>query len=129
MANPFRENKLLKIADMVDIPEDLRKSAPDHIRDLTVRDLDDLAQKLMGVPTFNPNIDDVSIEDLGKLEELFKGYKDLKLDNLSGVESVGAIEDLEKLCDESCCCCTPCCCCAAVDVHPIEHGRRVPQRI
>jgi len=118
--NPFRENKLMRVRDMRDIPEETRATATEKVAELTVRDLDDLAVKLAGVPTFNPTIDELNIEDLRSLEELFQSYRQAKLERLQGIETVGSMEAIEDWCEYSCCCCTPCCCCAAADVNPIE---------
>lgn len=116
--NATRAVQLQTVGDTADIPEQLRDAASRRVNSLTVRDLEDLALKLQGVPITNPKVERLNYEDLESLEELFQGYKLAKINALSQVESLGAVVELEQICDYTCCCCTPCCCCAATDVEP-----------
>ena len=116
--NPTRAVQLQKVGEIGDIPAEMRERASDRVRELTVRDLEDLALKLQGVPTHNPNVDDITYEDLESLEELFQGYKGAKIERLSRVNRLAEVTELQQICDYTCCCCTPCCCCAAADVEP-----------
>lgn len=117
-ANATRAVQMQTVGDIADIPEEARDGASRRVNSLTVRDLEDLALKLQGVPITNPKVERLNFEDLESLEELFQGYKTAKINALSQVESLGAVVELEKICDYTCCCCTPCCCCAATDVEP-----------
>jgi len=90
-------------------------------KDLTVDDLNQLAQFATAGGQPPGNLADLDAQDLRSLEEAF--YKARlqaadqlgnKLDTASGV----APEDQELFDGWSCCCCTPCCCCAAADVDP-----------
>lgn len=121
MSNPFRANQLMRVRDMRDIPQESRAQASPRVLELSVRDLEDLALKLSGVPTTNRVIDELTFEDMRSLEDVFQAYKASKFEALSGPENIGAIEELAKICDSTCCCCTPCCTCAAAEVDPIEH--------
>lgn len=116
--NATRAVQLQTVGDIQDIPEEARDRASRRVNSLTVRDLEDLALKLQGVPVTNPKVERLNYEDLETLEELFQGYKSAKINALAQVESLGAVVELQKICEYTCCCCTPCCCCAAADVEP-----------
>jgi hypothetical protein len=86
-----------------------------NIRDLTVRDLNDLAAEFAGVPTSNQRVAQLSLEDISDLEGVFYEFKVAAGRDIArtGVEAAATSVDI------SCCCCTPCCCCAATDLsHP-----------
>jgi hypothetical protein len=116
--NMTRAVQLQTIEDIRDIPEEAKDRASRRVNNLSVRDLEDLALKLQGVPIHNPKVERLTYQDLESLEELFAGYKTAKINALSQVETLGAVVELTNICDYTCCCCTPCCCCAAADVEP-----------
>jgi len=116
--NSTRAVQLQKVGEIADIPAETRRRASERVRDLSVRDLEDLALRLQGVPTHNPRVEEITYEDLQNLEELFQGYKNAKIESLQRVSRLAEVAELEKICDYTCCCCTPCCCCAAADVEP-----------
>jgi hypothetical protein len=116
---PARAGSLPKRAQLRTI-EELRLVDPGtlaknpRVAKLTVRDLNDLAAQVQGVPTSNGNIADLTIEDMQDIEGIFLEYKmntarELASSGLAAASSV----------DVSCCCCTPCCCCAAADTEPV----------
>jgi hypothetical protein len=117
----YRAEEEQKVSQM-GFPADVLRKATPKVRELTVRDLNDLASAMAGLEIYNPKVKKLQIDDLNSLEEVFKGSKDKALGRL---ESVGRSRaNLETLAaeavgvDVSCCCCTPCCCCAATEVNP-----------
>jgi hypothetical protein len=119
---PPRENPALavekrKVKDIEDLgSENVQKATP-KVRELRVKDLNDLARRLQGVDVRNPNIDDLGVEDYQSIEEVFQGYKRQLLERAQRGEQV--VPGEEEIFDNwSCCCCTPCCCCAAAEVDP-----------
>lgn len=102
------------VAELNLVPKATLEKNP-KVASLTVRDLKDLSNQLLGVETRNRNIADITIEDMQDLEEVFMDYKLEVLKNL-GSSTVG---DLAAV-DVSCCCCTPCCCCAAAETAPVR---------
>jgi hypothetical protein len=123
--NPVRANQLMRVRDIADIPEQMRRRASKRVQELSVRDLEDLALKLSGVPTRNPTIDKLTFDDMQSLEDVFSGFKQAKFEQLSAQgETIGDLGDdasLRMICDYTCCCCTPCCCCAAAETEPVAH--------
>jgi hypothetical protein len=115
--NPALEVERRKINEVKDLgDENLRKATP-KVRELRVKDLNDLARKLHGLDVRNPTVDDLSVEDYRSIEEVFQGYKQQLLERAERGENV--VPGEEEIFDNwSCCCCTPCCCCAAADVDP-----------
>jgi hypothetical protein len=106
-----------KIKEIEDLGEDALRRATPKVRELRVKDLNDLARRLQGVDVMNPSLDDLQIEDLRSLEDAFQGYKQSLLEQAERGEV--KIPGEEEIFDNwSCCCCTPCCCCAAADVDP-----------
>ncbi|HEY0640450.1 MAG TPA: hypothetical protein VGD67_22705 [Pseudonocardiaceae bacterium] len=101
--------QLRTVAELDLVPDEVLAKSP-RVRDLTVRDLNDLAAEFAGVPTNNPRVSELTLEDIQDIEGVFYDFK------------VAAGRDLARLgtdqlasVDVSCCCCTPCCCCAATD--------------
>jgi len=90
---------------------------PRAVQDLSVSDLEDFAKKMAGLPSTNPNVDRLTIEDIQGIEYLFAEEKSLVLTRVATQISNGGLKASDV--DVSCCCCTPCCCCAAADVDPI----------
>jgi hypothetical protein len=100
-------------------PKAFGKITP-RARELTVNDLNYLAQFAVAGGQPPGKLADIDAEDLRSLEEAFYKARLQAADELaqkldpSGV----AAEDQEIFDNWSCCCCTPCCCCAAADVDP-----------
>jgi BMFP domain-containing protein YqiC len=108
--NPTKAQQLRTVADLDLVERETLERTP-RIADLTVRDLNDLAAEFSGVPTNNPKVAALSLEDIQDIESVFFDFK------------VAAGKDLAQIgkgqlasVDVSCCCCTPCCCCAATDM-------------
>ncbi|MEU8385593.1 hypothetical protein [Streptosporangium sp. NPDC048865] len=89
-------------------PEQLERLP--NIRDLTVRDLNDLAAEFSGIPTENRRVAALSVDDLQDLEGVFFEFK-----RSVGSDLVNRRATVSSV-DVSCCCCTPCCSCAAADM-------------
>lgn len=91
------------------------------VQELTVDDLNKLAQVAEGSAAPSGAIADLSAADLKSLDEAFYQARLQAADMLAR-----RLQDDQGLTDEeqeifnnwSCCCCTPCCCCAAADVDP-----------
>ena len=104
--------------------ENLRKATP-KVKQLQVKDLEDLARRFHGVEVENSKIDKLELEDFRSLEDVFQGYKQKALQQASRAKPAAAPV---KTTDGGggaggcgvnvCCCCTPCCCCAAAAVDP-----------
>jgi hypothetical protein len=113
VANPsVASAQLQTVAEMNLVKPEVLDQLP-KIRNLTVRDLNDLASSFSGIPTNNPNIAELTLEDLKDIEDVFFEYKlavgrDMERPiGSGGVEAAGV--------SVSSCCSTPCSCCAAVD--------------
>lgn len=92
------------------------RAANATVRELTVKDLNDLAASFAGVKVENERVNSLSTEDVRNIEEVFLDFKLSVGERISGA-SVG---DLAASVDVSCCCCTPCCCCAAAVTEPVS---------
>ena len=106
-----------KVSEITDLGDEALRRATPKVRELQVKDLNDLARRVQGVDVINPKLDDLKIEDIKSLESAFSEYKANKLKKVErGEEKIPGEEEIFD--DWSCCCCTPCCCCAAADVDP-----------
>jgi hypothetical protein len=109
--NLSKESQLRTVRDLNLVEPEVLERLP-VVADLTVADLNDLASEFSGVPSNNPKVAELSLEDVRDIETVFFDFKvaagrDLaRRGGMSGLASV----------DVSCCCCTPCCCCAATDM-------------
>lgn len=102
-----------------DLPYRGKKLAKGKVAELSVKDLEDLAEKFQGRNPHNKAIDALTIEDLQNLETVFGTIKsdlmiDAEDDGLPGVPTALDPDDWTI----TCCSCTPCCCCAAAEVDP-----------
>jgi hypothetical protein len=87
--------------------------------DLSIKDLNDLAAGFAGVPTSNPKLGQLNLEDLSSLEAVFNDAKIQAAKAVRHVAVSGAAVPL--ISDAGCCsCCTPCCCCAASEPVPFD---------
>lgn len=112
LANPTKQDQLRTIAQLNLVDASVLERTP-KIRDLTVRDLNDLAAEFTGIDTNNPRVSDLTLQDIQDIEGVFFEFK------LAQGREIGA-RGLEELAavdiDISCTCTTPCCCCAATDM-------------
>jgi len=113
--NPTKSVLLRKVSQLKLDPNVLRL-ASDKVRELTVKDLNDLASEFSGVATENSRLQGLSLDDIRNIEEVFTEFK---LDSVERMinEGLRPGADLASV-DVSCCCCTPCCCCAAAETDP-----------
>lgn len=110
----LKRNKSTTISEMGFAKRDLEQ-VPDRVRDLSVNDLEDFAKRMAGLPTRNPVVEKLSVEDIQGIEFLFAQEKNAIL---ARVATQGATLAAAASVDVSCCCCTPCCCCAATETQP-----------
>ena len=89
-----------------------------RVADLSVKDLNDLAQEFQGVRSRNPNVARLTIQDMQDLEGVFMEYKLDAARQLQAQASAQGVVSAEW--SISCCCCTPCCSCAAAEMEPIR---------
>jgi hypothetical protein len=101
-------------------PRIFGKASP-RVQELTVEDLNKLAQVAHGSAAPSGVITDLSADDLRSLDDAFHEARlqaaDLLARRLNDDQSL-TDEEQEIFNNWSCCCCTPCCCCAAADVDP-----------
>jgi hypothetical protein len=109
-SNPTKEDQLRTVGEMGLVDRAALERTP-TVRDLTVRDLNDLASEFSGIPTNNPKVAELTVEDVQDLEGVFLEFKLRTVADLARPDAL----QLESI-DVSCCCCTPCCCCAATDL-------------
>jgi hypothetical protein len=104
----------------LDMPADVAGKATAKVADLTIADLNDLAERAAGTPVDNRDLDGLTADDIRSLEEVFEGAKLAAAGQFKGLGIAEGGEPLEgEIFDNwSCCCCTPCCCCAAAEVDP-----------
>jgi len=86
--------------------------------DLNVKDLYDLAAEFSGVPSNNPKVSALTIEDINSLEAVFYDVKMNAVRTARDASAYGGEAGERGLFDISCCCCTPCCSCAAAETAP-----------
>lgn len=110
-ANPVKKSQLRTISDMNLVDRETLSRMP-KVAGLTVRDLNDLASEFSGIPTNNPVVKELSLEDIQDMEGVFYEFK---LAAGKELAARGGVEQLTSV-DVSCCCCTPCSCCAATDM-------------
>jgi hypothetical protein len=107
--NLRKKEQTRTVADLgLATPEQLERLP--RIRDLTVHDLNDLAEEFSGIPTGNSRVASLSLDDLQDLEGVFFEFK-----RSVGSDLVNRRATVSSV-DVSCCCCTPCCSCAAADM-------------
>ena len=111
LGSPTKQDQLRTIAQLNLVDPSVLEKTP-KIRDLTVRDLNDLAAEFTGIDTNNPRVADLTLQDIQDIEGVFFEFK------LAQARDLGArgLEELALEVDVSCCCCCPCCCCAAADM-------------
>lgn len=112
VTNLRKQGQLRTVADLQLVDKEVLERTP-KIRDLTVHDLNDLADEFSGIPTNNPRVSDLTLEDIQDLEGVFFEFK-----VATGRDMIASARaaQRETTVDVSCCCCTPCCCCAAADM-------------
>lgn len=106
--NLTKERQLRRIGDMNLVSPEVLERSP-QVADLTVQDLEDLADEFSGVPSHNRKVSELSLDDIRDIESVFFEFKVAAGKELAGGGDLAAV-------DVSCCCCTPCCCCAATDM-------------
>ena len=94
-----------------------KRLATQRASELTVKDLNDLAAEFSGVPSNNPRLPGLSLEDLNSLEAVFT---DVKIQTARAAREAAASGVAAPDVSVSCCCCTPCCCCAAAETVPFS---------
>lgn len=109
-ASPAKRLASRTVAQMDLVSPERLKAIP-KVAELTVEDLNDLAQEFSGIPSKNPRVADLTLEDISDLEAVFFDFK------VAAGRELHRAGDLKAASvDVSCCCCTPCCCCAATDM-------------
>jgi hypothetical protein len=89
------------------------------VQELTVDDLNRLAEVASGSAQAEGPLAELTTEDIRSLDDAFAKAKLEAADQLGG--KLGQQGVSEEIFDNwSCCCCTPCCCCASADVDPFE---------
>lgn len=109
--NLTKERQLRTVREMNLVDPGVLDRAP-QVADLTVQDLEDLADEFSGVPSNNRKVAELSLEDIQEIEAVFFEFKVAAGKELAGLGGAGELASV----DVSCCCCTPCCCCAATDM-------------
>ena len=71
-----------------------------------------MASEFSGVPTNNPKVAELTLDDIQDIEAVFFDFKVSAGKELAALGGRGELAAV----DVSCCCCTPCCCCAATDM-------------
>ena len=102
-------------------PQVFGKATP-RVQELTVSDLDKLAQVATGGESATGTLAELTAEDIRSLDDAFRDAKVQAADALSRRLKGETLspEEEEIFWGWSCCCTTPCCCCAAADVDPFE---------
>ena len=102
-------------------PEVFGKATP-RVQELTINDLENLAQVARGGGGAAGAVAELTPEDIRSLEDSFREAKLQAADALARRAKGQSLspEEEEIFWNWSCCCCTPCCCCAAADVDPFE---------
>ncbi len=109
--NLTKERQLRTVREMNLVDPRVLERSP-QVADLTVQDLEDLADEFAGVPSHNPRVSELSLEDIQDIEAVFFDFKLAAGKELGRLGGAGELASV----DVSCCCCTPCCCCAATDM-------------
>lgn len=102
-------------------PQVFGRATP-RVQELTVEDLDKLAQVATSGAEPSGAVAELTAEDIRSLDDTFQEAKVQAADALARRlrgESLSPEEE-EIFWGWSCCCTTPCCCCAAADVDPFE---------
>jgi hypothetical protein len=111
-----RGKKIRDLGPTIVTDEAMKKVSP-RVLDFTVLDLQDIADEISGLDSFNPKAKSVSAKDLQDIETIFNGAKGRGIQSRS--QAQGDVQP-EWFDNWSCCCCTPCCCCAATEVDPFQ---------
>jgi hypothetical protein len=109
LGNLAKREQLRTVAEMNLVDREVLDRSP-KIRELTVKDLNDLAAEFTGIPSNNEKVASLTLEDIQDLEGVFFEFK------VSALRDVATAPGDLAAVDVSCCCCTPCCCCAATDM-------------
>jgi hypothetical protein len=112
-----RGKKIRDLGPSIIVDEAVLKKVSPRVLDLTVLDLQDIADEIAGLDSFNPKAKAINAKDLQDIESIFNGAKGKGIQSRGGPQ--GAAEP-EIFGGWSCCCCTPCCCCAATEVDPFQ---------
>jgi hypothetical protein len=125
---PFAARELRKVSEIKELGADNLKKATPKVKQLQVKDLEDLERRFHGVEVENSKIDKLDLEDFKSLESVFQGYKQKALDQagrakparapVKSTNGGGSTGGAGGCGVNVCCCCTPCCCCAAAAVDP-----------
>jgi hypothetical protein len=111
-----RGRKIRDLGPTIVTDEAMKKVSP-RVLDFTVLDLQDIADEISGLDSFNPKAKSVSAKDLQDIETIFNGAKGRGIQSRGGVQGEVQPEIFDNW---SCCCCTPCCCCAATEIDPFQ---------
>jgi hypothetical protein len=92
----------------------------EKVRNLTVKDLQDLASRFLGQPVTNDIVLGLQAVDLKGIEDLFVDQRARALQLIATSAGPGG-PVVEAPGGNACCSCTPCCsCCAAAEVNPFN---------
>ncbi len=128
-ATPLAARELRKVSEIKELGAANLKMATPKVKQLQVKDLEDLARRFHGVDVENSKLDKLQFADFQSLENVFQGYKHKALEDAararpakapvkSGNGGGGGCGTAGSCGVNVCCCCTPCCCCAAAAVDP-----------
>jgi hypothetical protein len=124
---PSAARELRKVSQIKELGAANLKMATPKVKQLQVKDLEDLARRFHGVDVENSKLDKLKFEDFQSLETVFQGYKQKALQDAARARPArapvkstnGGGSGSAGSCGVNvCCCCTPCCCCAAAAVDP-----------
>jgi hypothetical protein len=89
----------------------------EKVRNLTLKDLDDLVVYVKGQAVDNPAVAALQATDLKSLDDLFGDQRARALQMIASAGPGGPVNAADA---PSGCCCTPCCCTAAVEIDPFQ---------
>jgi hypothetical protein len=125
---PAAARELRKVSQIKELGADNLKKATPKVKQLQVKDLEELARRFQGVDVQNSKLDKLELDDFKSLEDVFQGYKHKALEQASRAKPArapvkstnggGGTGGAGGCGVNVCCCCTPCCCCAAAAVDP-----------
>jgi hypothetical protein len=124
---PFAARELRKVSEIKELGAANLKMATPKVKQLQVKDLEDLARRFHGVEVENSKLDKLQFDDFKSIEDVFQGYKHKALEDAARARPAkapvkptgdGGGSSAGSCGVNVCCCCTPCCCCAAAAVDP-----------
>jgi hypothetical protein len=134
---PTATRELRKVSQIKELGAANLKKATPKVKQLQVKDLEDLARRFHGVELENTKLDKLQFEDFKSLEDVFQGYKHKALEDAARARPArapvkstngGGGSSAGSCGVNVCCCCTPCCCCAAAAVDPFASEEAVAVR-